>query len=57
MNTLTHPIDEHCLDELDQFDRHLQTDWDEVVEEDDEREEVETEVVGSEGCNEVHHRQ
>lgn len=39
-----HPVDEVGLDEFDHLQRHQQTDGNQVVEEDDEGEEVQTEV-------------
>ena len=40
-----HPVNEEGLNELDDFERHLQTDGNEVVEEDDEGEEIEAEIT------------
>lgn len=39
-----HPVDEKGLDELDNLQRHQETDGDQVVEQDDEGEEVEAKV-------------
>ena len=44
-SSVTHPVDEEGLNELDDFERHLQTDGNEVVEEDDEGEEIEAEIT------------
>ena len=51
----THPVDEDGLDELDDLECDLQADGDEVVEQDDERQQVVPEVRRLQLCNHKQH--